>query len=146
MKKALFIAITFCSIYSANSQVITTVPKGTIPKLPKSILMPAPTVVVNRTMGNYPDSLMRIAVSIEDAGEQGYRVNFHSSIPLERVEIMMSQPTQVMNTQYFGDDKTSGYFYMDSGAYKGSNTYILRFYAPGLPKGMWTTAIQRKVS
>jgi hypothetical protein len=146
MKKALFIAITFCSIYSANSQVITTVPKGPIPKLPKSILMPAPTVVVNRTMGNYPDVIMRVIVSIEDAGEQGYKVNFQSGIPLERVEINMSEPKQAMDTYYFGEDKTSGYFFMDSPAYKGSNTYILRFYAPGYPKGMWTTAIQRKVS
>ena len=145
MKKALFIAITFCSIYSANSQVIT-VPKGPIPKLPKSILMPAPTVVVNRTMGNYPDVIMRVIVSIEDAGEQGYKVNFQSSIPLERVEIMRSEPAQIMSTYYFGDDKTSGYFFMDSPAYKGSNTYILRFYAPGYAKGMWSTAIQRKVS
>ncbi|MEO6583746.1 MAG: hypothetical protein ABIO05_05445 [Ferruginibacter sp.] len=143
MKKAIFIAITFCSIYSANSQVITTVPKGPLPKIPRSVIVNQPSVVVNRTTGNYPDSLMRVGVSIEDAGEQGYKVNFHSSIPLERVEIMRSQPAQVMNTLYFGDDKTSGYFFMDSGAYKGSKTYILRFYAPGLPKAMWSTAIQR---
>ena len=145
MKKAIFIALAVCGMYAADAQIMK-VPKGPIPKLPKSILMPAPTVVVNRTMGNYPDVIMRVIVSIEDAGEQGYRVNFQSGIPLERVEINMSEPKQVMSTYYFGEDKTSGYFFMDSPAYKGSNTYILRFYAPGYAKGMWSTAIQRKVS
>jgi len=143
MKKILFIAITFCSIYSANSQVITTVPKGPIPKIPSSIIMTAPSVVVNRTTGNYPEVIMRVIVTVEDAGEQGYKLNIQSGIPLERVEIMRSEPAQIMSTYYFGDDKTSGYFFMDSPAYKGSNTYILRFYAPGLPKAMWSTAIQR---
>ncbi len=144
MKKLLFIAITFCSIYSANSQVITA-PKGPT-KIPKSIITTEPSVVVNRTMGNYPEVIMRVIVTVEDAGELGYKVNFQSGIPLERVEIKRSEPTQIMNTYYFGDDKTSGYFFMDAPTYKGSNTYILVFYAPGYPKGMWTTAIQRKKS
>ena len=145
MKKILFIAIAACGMFAADAQIIK-VPKGPIPKIPGSILKTAPSVVVNRTSGNYPDSLMRVAVSIEDAGEQGYRVNFQSGIPLERVEINMSEPKQDMNTYYFGDDKTSGYFFMDAPVYKGSNTYRLVFYAPGYPKGMWTSMIQRKKS
>jgi len=142
MKKFLLIAITFCCIYSANSQIIAA-PKGPITKIPRSVVAIEPSVVVNRTMGNYPEVIMRVIVNVEDAGEQGYKVNFQSGIPLERVEISRSEPTQIMNTYYFGEDKTSGYFFMDSPAYKGSNTYILRFYAPGFAKGMWTTAIQR---
>ncbi len=145
MKKALFIAIAFCSIYSANSQVIVA-PKVPVTKIPRSVIVIEPSVVVNRTSDNYPEVSMRVDVSIEDAGEQGYKVNFQSSIPLERVEIRRSEPTQIMNTYYFGDDKTSGYFFMDAPVYKGSNNYLLRFYAPGYPKGMWTTAIQRKKS
>jgi hypothetical protein len=89
---------------------------------------------------------MRVIVTIEDAGEQGYKVNFQSSIPLERVEINMSDPKQVMNTHYLEAGKRSGYFFMDAPAYKGSNTYHLVFYAPGYPKGMWTSMIQRKKS
>jgi hypothetical protein len=145
MKQFLFIAIAACGMYAADAQIIK-VPKGPIPKIPSSIIMTAPSVVVNRTSGNYPDVTMRVIVTVEDAGEQGYQVNFQSGIPLERVEITRSEPTQIMNTYYFGDDKTSGYFFMDSPAYKGSNTYILSFYAPGYPKGMWSTAIQRKKS
>jgi len=145
MKKALFIAIAFCSIYSANSQIIAT-PKGPITKIPRSVIVIQPSVVENRTSGNYPDVSMRVDVSIEDAGEQGYKVIFQSSIPLERVEITRSEPTQIMNTLYLGADQSSGYFFMDAPAYKGSNNYLLRFYAPGYPKGMWSSMIQRKKS
>jgi len=147
MKKALFIAIAFCSIYSANSQVISA-PKGPISKIPRSVsvIVTEPSVVANRTMGNYPEITMRVVVTVEDAGEQGYKVNFQSGIPLERVEINMSEPKQDMSTYIFGDDKTSGYFFMDAPVYKGSNTYRLVFYAPGYPKGMWTSMIQRKKS
>ena len=145
MKKLSIFALAICSMYSASSQVLT-VPKGPITKVPRSVIVVEPSVVVNRTTGNYSDVSMRADVTIQDAGEQGYKVNFQSGIPLERVEIKRSEPAQVMNTYYFGDDKTQGYFLMDAPSYKGSNTYILTFYAPGYPKGMWTTAIQRKKS
>ncbi len=145
MKKLLLIAIAFCSIYSANSQVIAA-PKGPITKIPKSVIVIQPSVVANRTMGNYPDVSFRVDVSIEDAGEQGYKVNFQSSIPLERVEINMSDPKQDMNTLYLNAGQSSHYFFMDAPVYKGSNTYRLDFYAPGYPKGMWTAMIQRKAS
>ncbi len=129
MKKALFIAIAFCSIYSANSQVIAA-PKGPITKIPKSLIVIEPSVVANRTMGNYPEVTMRVVVTVEDAGEQGYKVNFQSSIPLESVEISMFEPTKDMNTQYFGAGESSGYFFMDAPVYKGSNTYRLVSGAP----------------
>ncbi len=145
MKKLLLIAIAACGISSTNAQV-TNVPNKPITKIPKSVISTSPTVVVNRTMGNYPDVVMRVVVSIEDAGEQGYKVNFQSSIPLEKMEINMSDPKQDMNTLTLAAGQSSGYFFMDAPVYKGSNTYILRFYAPGYPKGMWTTAIQRKKS
>ncbi|MEJ7827877.1 MAG: hypothetical protein WKF91_06775 [Segetibacter sp.] len=145
MKNFLFIAIAFCSIYSANSQIIAT-PKGPITKIPRSVIVSQPSVVENGTSGNYPDVSMRVAVSIEDAGEQGYKVIFQSSIPLEKVEITRSEPTQIMNTLSLDADQSSGYFFMDAPAYKGSNNYLLRFYAPGYPKGMWSTVIQRKKS
>ncbi|MEO7393785.1 MAG: hypothetical protein ABIU11_02520 [Chitinophagaceae bacterium] len=147
MKKVLFATITFCSVYAATGQVISA-PKGTISKIPRSVsvIVLLPSVVVNRTMDNYPDVSMRVAVSIEDAGEQGYKVNFQSSIPLEKVDINMSEPKQDMNTQYLGAGESSGYFFMDAPVYKGSNNYRLVFYAPGYAKGMWTTMIQRKKS
>jgi len=145
MKKIILIAITFCSIYAANSQVIAA-PKGPITKVPRSVIVIEPSVVANRTSGNYPDVTMRVDVTIEDAGEQGYKVNFQASIPIEKVEISMSEPKQDMNTLYLAADQSSGYFFMDAPVYKGSNNYLLRFYAPGYPKGMWSTAIQRKKS
>ena len=145
MKKVLFIAIAVCSIYCAHSQVIT-LPKGNMPKIPRSVIKTIPSVVVSRTTGNYPEVTMRVIVTVEDAGEQGYKVNFQSGIPLEKVEISRSEPVQIMNTYYFGGDKTSGYFFMDAPAYKGSNTYLLRFFAPGKEKGIWSAAIQRKAS
>ena len=145
MKKALFIAITTLGMYAANAQVIT-LPKGNMPKIPRSVIKTSPTVVASRESGNYPEVTMRVVVTVEDAGEQGYKVNFQSGIPLEKVEISRSEPLQIMNTYYFGGDKTSGYFFMDAPAYKGSNNYLLRFFAPGYPKGMWSAAIQRKVS
>ena len=142
MKKTFFIAIAACSMYAANAQIIAT-PKGPILK---SIISTAPTVVVNRTSGNYPEVIMRVVVWVEDAGEKGYAVKFQSSIPIETVEIQMSDPKQAMNTLTLGGDQMTGYFYMDAPVYKGSNTYLLRFYAPGHPKGMWTSMIQRKAS
>ena len=142
MKKLLFIAIAACSMYAASAQIIAT-PKGPILK---SIISSVPTVVVNRTTGNYPEVIMRVIVWVEDAGEKGYDVKFQSSIPLEKVEINMADPKQAMNTLILGEDKMSGHFYMDAPVYKGSNTYLLRFYAPRYNKGMWSTVIQRKVS
>ncbi len=145
MKKALFIALAACGMYAADAQIIK-VPKGPHPKIPKNLIVTKPSVVGNRTMGNYPKVTMRVVVSIEDAGEQGYKVNFQSSIPLERVETTRSEPKQVMITRYLEAGQSSGYFFMDSPAYIGSNTYLLTFYAPGYPKGMWTSMIQRKKS
>jgi len=148
MKKLLFIAIAAYSMFSANAQIINA-PKGPvskIPQIPKSIIVTAPTVVANRTMGNYPDVTMRVVVWVEDAGEQGFDVKFQSSIPIETVEIQMLDPKQALNTLTLGGDKMSGHFYIDAPVYKGSNTYLLRFYAPGYPKGMWTAMIQRKAS
>ena len=145
MKKLFLIAIAACSLYSATAQVIK-MPNGQIPKIPKSVVSTSPTVVANRTSGNYPEVTMRVIVWVEDAGEKGYAVKFQSSIPIETVEIQMSDPKQAMNTLTLGGDQMTGYFYMDAPVYKGSNTYLLRFYAPGHPKGMWTSMIQRKAS
>ena len=145
MKKLLFIAIAACGIYSAGAQV-SKVPKSPVPKIPKSAIAVKPTVVGSRTTGNYPNVIMRVIVWVEDAGEKGFDVKFQSSIPLELVEINMSDPKQAMNTLTPGEDKTTGHFYMDAPVYKGSNIYRLVFYAPGYPKGMWTEMIQRKVS
>lgn len=142
MKRLLFIAIAACSMYVANAQIIKT-PNGPILK---PIISTTPTVVVNRTTGNYPEVTMRVVVWVEDAGEKGYDVKFQSSIPLDKVEINMADPKQDMNTLILGGDKMSGHFYLDAPVYKGSNTYLLRFYAPRYPKAMWSTAIQRKVS
>ena len=72
MKKTFFIAIAACSMYAANAQIIAT-PKGPILK---SIISTAPTVVVNRTSGNYPEVIMRVVVWVEDASEKGYDVKF----------------------------------------------------------------------
>lgn len=145
MKKLFLIAIAACSIYSAGAQV-SKVPKSPVPKIPKSAIAVKPTVVGSRTTGNYPNVIMRVIVWVEDAGEKGFDVKFQSSIPLELVEINMSDPKQAMNTLTPGEDKTTGHFYMDAPVYKGSNTYRLVFYAPGYPKGMWTAMIQRKAS
>lgn len=145
MKKLLCIAIAACGIYSAGAQV-SKVPKSPVPKIPKSAIAVKPTVVGSRTTGNYPNVIMRVIVWVEDAGEKGYAVKFQSSIPIETVEIQMSDPKQAMNTLTLGGDQMTGYFYMDAPVYKGSNTYLLRFYAPGHPKGMWTSMIQRKAS
>lgn len=144
MKKLFFIAIAACTTYAANAQIV--MPKGPITKIPKSIVPVTPSVVVSRTTGNYPEVTMRVVVSVEDVGEKGFKVNFQSSIPLEKVEISMSEPKQEMNTLFLGEDQSSGYIFIDAPVYKGSNTYLLRFYAPGYPKGMWSAAIQRKVS
>lgn len=145
MKKLILVALSFCSIYTVTSQVIS-VPKGPVTKIPRSVVVIKPSVVANRTTANYLDVAMRVDVTIEEAGEKGYKVSFQSSIPLERVEINMSDPKQDMNTLILGTGQSAGYFFMDAPVYKGSNTYRLVFYAAGYPKGMWTAMIQRKAS
>lgn len=145
MKKIMIIAVAACSFSAVKAQVIT-VPKGPITKVPRSVVFLTPTVVINRTSGNYPDVSMRVDVSVEDAGEQGYRVNFQSSIPIETVEIKRAEPKQDLNTLTLAAGQSAGYFFMDAPVYKGSNTYILQFYAPGNAKPIWTSMVQRKKS
>lgn len=143
MKKLLAIAFVCFTIHSANAQV--TKPNKPVTKIPKQLIITKPTVVVNRTTSNYPDVVMRVDVTIEDAGEKGFQVKFQSGIPIEKLEISRLDPKQIMNTLTLAANQTSGSFYMDAPSYNGSNTYSIVFYAPGMPKGIWTTLIQRKV-
>lgn len=143
MKKLLVGFSAMLVINAVNAQVIT-VPR----KLPKdySVIILMPTIVVNRTMGNYPEMKMNIDVTVENNRNKGYEVKFASSVNIEKVEITRSEPNQDMNVLTLSADTKTGYFYMDAPSYKGSNTYILRFYVAGKAKGIWTTAIQRKAS
>lgn len=144
MKKLLFIIIAACGMHATNAQ-IKKVPTRPVPKIPNSFLQ-KPTVVVSRTMGNYPEGAVNVRVWIEDAGESGYQVKFSANNRIERMEINRSEPQQVLNTLTLAPNQTAGSFNMDAPAYKGSNTYRIVFYGPNLPKGMWTALIQRKVS
>ena len=144
MKKLLFIIIAACGMYAADAQVINVPGRPT--KIPKSVFSSNPTVVVSRTMGNYPEGAVNVRVWIEDAGESGYQVKFSANNRIERMEINRSEPQQVLNTLTLAPNQTAGSFNMDAPAYKGSNTYRIVFYGPNLPKGMWTALIQRKVS
>lgn len=144
MKKLLIIAIVCLTVKTAAAQVVVK-PGNTIPKVPKTLIATKPTVVVNRTTSNYPDVVMRVDVTIEDAGEKGFEVKFQSGMAIERVEISRLDPKQIMNTLTLAANQTTGSFYMDASSYKGSNTYSLVFYVAGMPKGIWTTLIKRKV-
>lgn len=143
MKKLLFVCIALVSMKITVGQVRpipTKIPKDYSKALAK------PQVVVNRTTGNYPEIKMNIDVTVENNPDKGYEVRFSSTVNIEKLEIVRSEPTQMANTMTFNADTKTGYFYMDSPAYKGSNTYILRFYLAGKTKYVWTTAIQRKAS
>ncbi len=142
MKELLTIVLVCLSIHPVIAQV--TKPNKPITKIPKTLIVAKPTVVVNRTTSNYPDVLMRVDVTIEDAGEKGFEVKFQAGMPIERLEISRLEPKQIMNTLTLAANQTSGSFYMDAPSYTGSNTYSIVFYAPGLPKGIWTTLIKRK--
>ena len=74
MKKLLFIIIAACGMYAADAQVINVPGRPT--KIPKSVFSAAPTVIVSRTMGNYPEGAVNVKVWIENAGESGYQVKF----------------------------------------------------------------------
>ncbi|MEJ7674295.1 MAG: hypothetical protein WKF59_16770 [Chitinophagaceae bacterium] len=79
-------------------------------------------------------------------GKKAYEVKFASNTAIEKVEVNRSQPEQILNTITLAPDQVAGSFYMDAPSYQGSNTYRIVFYAPGLPKGIWTALIQRKKS
>jgi len=144
MKKFLFIAIAACGMYAADAQTNKVATRPT-PRHQNSVDSTKPTVVISRTMGNYPDRKFLVRVWVEK-GEKGYEVKFASNTAIEKVEVHRSQPNQILNTITLAPDQVAGSFYMDAPSYQGSNTYRIVFYAPGLPKGIWTALIQRKKS
>jgi hypothetical protein len=144
MKKFLFIAIAACGMYAADAQS-SKVPTRSAPRHQDSVDSTKPSVVISRTMGNYPEKKLFVRVSIVE-GEKGFEVKFSSNTAIEKVEVNRSQPEQILNTITLAPDQVAGSFYMDAPSYQGSNTYRIVFYAPGLPKGIWTTLIQRKKS
>lgn len=139
MKKLLMLAFTIICINAAMAQILKT--DGRL-KLPIKV---KPTVIENHTCGNYPETNITVEVTVEDAGAQGYQVKFSSASLLEKVEVSRSQPNQVLNTLILTEGSKAGAFFMDSGAYKGSNSYVLTFYSPRKVKCVWVAAIQRKV-
>ena len=145
MKKILFIAIATCGMYAAGAQV-SKVPGTPPPRYQNTVISTKPTVVVSRTMGNHPERNVTVRVWLEDAGDKGFEVKFAANTPIEKLEINRSQPQQLLNTLLLAADQSSGSFYMDAPSYQGSNTYRIVFYTPGMPKGVWTALIQRKVS
>ena len=145
MKKILFIAIATCGMYAAGAQV-SKVPGTPPPRYQNTVISTKPTVVVSRTMGNHPERNVTVRVWLEDAGDKGFEVKFAANTPIEKLEINRSQPQQLLNTLLLAADQLSGSFYMDAPSYQGSSTYRIVFYTPGMPKGVWTALIQRKVS
>lgn len=145
MKKFLFIAIATGGMFTADAQV-SKVPGKPTPRYQNTITSTKPTVVVSRTMGNHPEKNVTVRVWLEDAGDKGFEVKFAANTPIEKLEINRSQPQQVLNTLTLSADQSSGFFYMDAPSYQGSNTYRIVFFAPGMPKGVWTALIQRKKS
>lgn len=145
MKKFLFIAIATGGMFTADAQV-SKVPGKPTPRYQNTVTSTKPTVVVSRTMGNHPERNVTVRVWLEDAGDKGFEVKFAANTPIEKLEINRSQPQQVLNTLTLGEGQTTGSFYMDAPSYQGSNTYRIVFFAPSMPKGVWTALIQRKKS
>ncbi len=131
-------------MYAADAQS-NKVPANPPLRPQLSVFSTKPTVVISRTMGNFPDRNLSVRVWIEEV-DKDYQVKFASNTVIEKVEVNRSQPEQQLNTIMLAPGQTVGSFYMGAPSYQGSNTYRIEFYAAGLSKAIWTALIQRKKS
>lgn len=89
---------------------------------------------------------INIKAWIEDEPQKGPTLKFESSKTIGKVDIIFEQPKQATSTtSYPGTGTNTGFFYLNSPAYRGAGLYLFRFYMPGDGKSpVWIVMVERQ--
>ena len=102
--------------------------------------------IASRSTGHRGYNKVKIDVKLTNTEGKGETLNFTSNTNIEKVEIsFVSQPGS-KQTAIYNDNTKDGFFYLESGAYKGGQTdgYLLHFYVKGFDKPVWVCVLTKK--
>ncbi len=136
MKKVLSILILLFVVTTLNAQVRT---------IPKKLASPK-REMVSRTTAQPRYGSVDIKVEITQTEGKGETLKFQSNTAIDRVEIsFVGVPNSKQMTTYNANNM-DGYFYLESGAYKGGQQkgYLFNFYVKGFDKPVWVCALTEK--
>ncbi len=137
MKKIFSILVCMLVINFTNAQIIKTFPKK---------MYAQKREIINRTTGHRGYGDVSITVDLKQMESKGETLNFTSNTPIEKVEISFVGIQNSKQTTSYNADTKTGYFYLESGAYKDGQAkgYLFHFYVKGFDKPVWVCALTEK--
>jgi hypothetical protein len=123
--------------------IIATTVHAQVNKIPKKLVAKPNWQITDRTTGQRGYSKLKIITSMTDTESKGQTLRFDSNTDIAKVEIYFLESNNVANTMSYPDGTKNGYFYIESGAYKGglAKGYLLKFYVKGKADHVWVSAI-----
>lgn len=136
MKKFFPVLILLLLATSINAQV------RTIPKK----LVSLKREMVSRTTAQPRYGSVDVKVELTQTEGKGETLKFSSNTAIDRVEISFVGVPNSKQTTSYNANSMDGYFYLESGAYKGGQQkgYLFHFYVKGFDKPVWVCALTEK--
>lgn len=136
MKKLLLILMMIVFAGSITAQ---------IKRIPKQ-LKPQKREIVNRTTGHRGYSAVKIEVELTTTEGKGETLKFSSNTDIDKVEITFAGLSNSKQEARYNAGTKSGYFYLESGAYKGGQGtgYLFHFFVKGYDQPVWVCLLTEK--
>ncbi|MEI9957671.1 MAG: hypothetical protein WDM90_15540 [Ferruginibacter sp.] len=125
--------------------LVLNVTHAQVKKIPGE-LKPLKREVVSRSTGQRGHSNVSIRVTLTTTEGNGETLNFISNTPIDKVEISFANIPNSKQISTYGNDIKQGFFYLESGAYKGglAKGYLIDFFVKGFDKPVWVCALTAK--